>query len=85
MSENIPTGEIDQRTHLCWCYTKMTEYQRGYTDNYAGVPRHPNKSQEWLAGWDSAQTERLKDEREIRKATTELQSQSGSVPPLHFS
>jgi hypothetical protein len=53
----------------------MNEYQRGYADNYAGVARCGGASREWLAGWDEAQSHRLQDEREIRKATFDLQNQ----------
>ncbi len=52
----------------------MNEYQQGYADNYAGVPRSVSVSREWLVGWDDAQRERLQDDREIRKATHELHS-----------
>ncbi|BCM88866.1 hypothetical protein IAD21_00708 [Abditibacteriota bacterium] len=59
----------------------MTEHQQGYADNYAGVPRTLSLSSGWLAGWDEAQQHRLKDEREIRKATHELQSQHLALSP----
>lgn len=57
----------------------MTDYQRGFTDNYAGVRRTPDKSSEWLEGWDAAQAERLTDDREIRKVTVEFQKQDNSA------
>ncbi len=57
----------------------MTQYQRGSADNYAGVPRSANVSDEWLAGWDGAQSHRLQDDREIRKATHDLQNQCVAI------
>jgi hypothetical protein len=59
----------------------MNEYQRGYADNYAGVARCGGVSREWLAGWDEAQSHRLQDEREIRKATFDLQNQWVELAP----
>ncbi len=57
----------------------MTERQRGYTDNLAGVVRNLVKSHDWLVGWDEAQRQRFQDEREIRVALNQLQEQESVI------